>query len=58
MERINVRLPDRLLAALTERAAEEHRDISSMVRHILSLELGISDGEDLNKEENPELPLP
>ena len=55
MERINVRLPDSLFAALTGRANEEGRKVSQMVRRILSLELGVSYSEELDEKENPKL---
>lgn len=58
MQRITIRLPDALLTALEERANDEHRDISNMVRRILSLELRVFDTEELDTELNPELPLP
>ena len=57
MQRITIRLPDTLLAALAERADDEHRDLSNMVRRILSLELQLFDTEELDANTNPELPL-
>lgn len=58
MKRITLRLPDSLLAALEKRAEEEHRDLSNMVRRILSLELGTPETEELDETTNPRLPLP
>ena len=57
MKRITIRIPDALLTALAERADDEHRDLSSMVRRILSLELRVFGTEDLDAKLNPELPL-
>lgn len=57
MQRITIRLPDRLLAALEARAADEHRDLSNMVRRLLSVSLDAVDTEELDADTNPELPL-
>ena len=57
MQRITIRLPDRLLAALEARAADEHRDLSNMVRRLLSVSLDAADTEELDADTNPELPL-
>ncbi len=57
MQRINVRLPDKLLAALETRAEEESIDISKVTRKILSESLGVADTEELDEKENPELPI-
>lgn len=55
MQRITIRIPDTLFAALEARAAAEHRDLSNMVRRILSLELDVADTEELDTAANPEL---
>jgi predicted DNA binding CopG/RHH family protein len=57
MHRITLRLPEAMLTALTERATAEHRDLSGMIRRILSLELTVSASETLDPAANPELPL-
>ena len=57
MQRITIRIPDSLLTALEARAATEHRDTSNMVRRILSLELSVTDTEELDQQQNPELAL-
>lgn len=57
MRRLSVKLPDSLFAALEKRAEEDHRDLSNMVRRILSLELGAPETEELDETVNPELPL-
>ena len=58
MQRITLRLPDNLFAALEARADHEHRDISNMVRRILSVELGVKASDELDEASNPKLPLP
>lgn len=57
MQRITLRLPDKLLAALDARAENEHRDRSNMARRLLSLALEVPDTEELDENQNPELPL-
>lgn len=57
MQRITIRIPDRLLAAIEERAAIEHRDLSKQIRMTLSREYNIPNTEDLDKATNPELAL-
>lgn len=56
MQRITIRLPDHLLTAIEERAAEEGRKVSCMIRRILSLDLRVPDTEELDTDENPKLP--
>lgn len=57
MQRITFRLPDRLLASLDAESASEGRDLSNMLRRILSLRYGVADTEELDEQQNPELPL-
>lgn len=55
MQRITIRLPDKLLAAIETRAAAEHRDTSKQIRMTLSREYDIPDTEELDERENPKL---
>ena len=55
MQRITIRLSDALHAALEERATTERRDLSTLARHLISDGLGVTETEELDKEQNPEL---
>ena len=59
MQRITIRLPDNVLAALEAQARNEHRNLSNMASFLLSQGLGIKpDPEESKSPKTPELPLP